>query len=240
MPAPSKFAVVNDIGLKVHRTVRTSFEAFGETWKFDCQNQSAANIAKSCLTYYKAMWEHPHIDPLNVSDVVIDVGAHMGFFSIPVNSQVSRMVSLEPAPANFELLRRNINLNNTHNIWAIQNAVSDRHGPIPFHLGVRGTTGHSATNRKQGGVDIQVQAVTISYLVQSYSPTVLKLDCEGAEWLVLTKDNAQYLQSFRIIIAELHKVKQHSLLDVKRVLKRSGFKIEAQSNSWFTKLVAYK
>lgn len=237
----AKFQTVPDIGLRVHQTVRTSFGAFGKVWNFDCQNQAAANIARSCLMYYKPLWDGELIPSLDRKDVIVDVGAHMGFFSIPISSQVNKVIAYEPSPANHKLLLRNTMLNDTRNILVSNQAVGDRgDGNTILYLGVTGTTGHSITSHKRGGVQLEVPVTSIKEIVRLYSPSVLKLDCEGAEWLILTSSNIPYLITLRCIIAELHKVQQHNLKALKQMLKHSGFKVEVKSNSWFTKLIAFK
>ena len=52
-----KYKIISDIGLVVHDTFETSFTAFGKLWKFRVRSQSEANIARSCLAYYKPMWD---------------------------------------------------------------------------------------------------------------------------------------------------------------------------------------
>lgn len=239
-PTKSKFAVVPDIGLKVHRTVKTSFSAFNQTFTFYCQNRSAANIATSCLTYYHPMWDGRLTDGIDRSDVVIDVGAHMGFFAIPVSTQVEKVIAYEPSPANFALLLRNIDKNSTYNVLASNRAVGDIDGPVSLNLGVQGTTGHSIVYKKRGGIKLEVISQSITQVLRKYKPSVLKLDCEGAEWLILDRNNLSSFSKVRLMVVELHRVRQHNLPGLLKDLHHAGFKTHAKSNSWFTKLIAYR
>lgn len=232
-----QYPIIPDIGLKVRKTFITSFTAFEREWKFKVRSQSEANIAKSCLTYYKPMWDWDKFDRLNKQDIVIDIGAHVGFFAVPVGYLVKRVIAFEPAPANYTLLERNITLNKG-NVHPQDCAIGTDIGITTLNLGVQGTTGHSITNAKRGGVSVRVACRSIQDVIGQYRPTVLKLDCEGAEWDILTDPSC--LSGIRIIVAEMHKVSQHSLPKVVKVLKQAGMKVTTQPNSWFTKLIAYR
>lgn len=233
------YPVIPDIGLKVHDTFEITTMAFGQPWKFLVRSQSEANIAKSCLSYYKSMWDDTIPVGIGVDDVVVDIGAHIGFFSIPVSAIVDKVIAFEPSPANYLLLQRNISKNhcNAH-MFTREAAVGKNTGRVVLNLGVQGTTGHSITNGKRGGVSIEVDCFNLDWIVNEFNPTVLKMDCEGAEWDILT--DTDLLGNIRIIVAELHKVKQHSLPKLLKVLKQAGMKTVVQPNSWFTKLIAYR
>jgi FkbM family methyltransferase len=234
-----KYPIIPDIGLKVHKTFVHKFEAFGREWKFNVRSQSEANIAKSCLNYYKSMWEGKYCESVSKDDTVVDVGAHVGFFAVPMASQVRMVHAYEPSPANYRLLTQNVKLNlMTGLVRSVEMAVGARSEVVTLNLGVQGTTGHSITHQKRGGVSTEVVCVDLQSIVDFCKPTVLKLDCEGAEWDILT--NPDLLGNIRIIVAELHKVKQHHLPSMQKVLKQAGMKVVTQPNSWFTKLIAYR
>ena len=60
------------------------------------------------------------------SSVVIDVGAHCGFFSVFFAKRVRKVYAVEPQPYIFSILERNIALNNCKNIQALNVAAYDR------------------------------------------------------------------------------------------------------------------
>lgn len=236
--SPHKYPTIHDIGLVVHDTFETTFKAFDREWHFAVRSQSEANIAQGCLSYYSPMWKAKEIKPVSDKDLVLDVGAHVGFFTVPISSQVSHVVALEPAPANFQLLKQNIARNGVGNVTAIHSAMSKVDGVVELNLGVSGTTGHSVTSKKRSGLHAPVQSMSLGAAVQQWAPSVLKLDCEGAEWEILS--NARWLTGIRIIIAELHKVTGTKLEPLETVLQLAGYTYTLKSNSWFSKLVAHK
>jgi FkbM family methyltransferase len=234
------YPVIPTIGYKVGKTFKTSFNHFGRDWKFNVRSQSEANIAKSCLVYYKAMWEGKLFEPIGKKDLVVDIGAHVGFFAVPVSTIVKRVIAFEPSPANYQLLVRNNKLNKG-NIHLVESAVGRDTGITTLYMGVQGTTGHSTTSIKRGGVSKRVLSTTIAEVIGQYNPTILKLDCEGAEWDILATSFPVHLwNNVRVIIAEMHKVKQNNLPKIVKNLKMDGFKVKTHPNSWFTKLIAYK
>lgn len=228
-----------DIGLKVGPTFRTHFSQFGTDFYFNVRSKSEENIAKGCLMYYKSMWDMETIPySIGSEDTVVDIGAHVGFFTIPIATQVHQVVSYEPSPANFSLLERNIRQNHSANVIAVHAAIGPTHGMVNLNLGIYGTTGHTISGRKLGGVSVQVECFTLEEVVSKFNPTVLKMDCEGAEWDILS--DTKPLKHINVIVAELHKVDKHSLPKLLKDLRKSGFHTLAKSNSWFTKLIAYK
>lgn len=234
----SPFPVVPDIGLTVHKTFPVGFTAFNRFWEFSVRSTSEANIAKGCLTYYSALWKGLLFPPIDFQDVVADVGAHVGFFSIPIASQVSYVYSWEPVPANFQLLQRNIKHNKQTDIAATNAAVGKEMGQVTLYLGVQGTTGHTIVNKKRGGMSVEVECINLTHIVAICNPSILKLDCEGAEWEILLQPSD--LSNIRAIVAELHKVTPEKLKELERVLKQAHFKWQLSHNSWFSKLIAYK
>lgn len=59
---------------------------------------------------------------LSEGDVVVDVGAHIGSFTLKAAHQVGsrgRVVGVEPYSQNYELLTRNVALNSYHNVTLV-------------------------------------------------------------------------------------------------------------------------
>ena len=78
-------------------------------------------------------------------DTVIDIGAHVGFFSVFAarKAKRGRVYSFEPAPQNFALLQKNVALNGIKNIVLHQAAVSRSRGEKDFILYQGSTGAHS-------------------------------------------------------------------------------------------------
>jgi len=82
---------------------------------------------------------------LSKSNIILDVGANIGAFTLNVAPKVKHVIAIEPEPNNFEMLKRNIKLNNFNNITLLNYAVSDMEETVYFN-----TTGGSAKVSEKG------------------------------------------------------------------------------------------
>lgn len=69
------------------------------------------------------------------NDVFVDVGAHIGTYTIPVAKKAQKVIAFEPHKDSFELLTKNISLNHLTNIAAYNIAVSKKRGAVSFMYG---------------------------------------------------------------------------------------------------------
>jgi FkbM family methyltransferase len=69
---------------------------------------------------------------LSPNDVFVDVGAHIGSYTVPIAKKVQKVIAFEPNKDTFELLTKNIELNHLTNIEAYKLAASKRRGVVSF------------------------------------------------------------------------------------------------------------
>jgi hypothetical protein len=72
---------------------------------------------------------------LQEGSTFIDVGAHVGYYSLLASTQVGpagRVIAIEPNPHTLERLWRNIRLNNSTNIAVEEVACTEKEGPLQF------------------------------------------------------------------------------------------------------------
>ncbi len=60
-----------------------------------------------------------------VYGTVVDIGAHIGVFSVEASASSDTVICYEPYPRNFELLQKNIAINALDNVKALRQAVGD-------------------------------------------------------------------------------------------------------------------
>jgi len=112
-------------------------------------------------------------------DVIFECGGHHGCSAILLSRWVGgegKIVTFEPFPSNFEILTKNIGLNNLTNVDARMEAVGAKAGTITFD---EASSGISATGR---GVSVKVACLDDYAHLR---PTLLKVDVEGFEIQVL-------------------------------------------------------
>ena len=70
---------------------------------------------------------------INVNDTIIDIGAHVGLFSLLVSQlcKTGKILSFEPARENFDLFVSNLKLNHVKNILPFNMVVSKNSGRVP-------------------------------------------------------------------------------------------------------------
>ena len=124
--------------------------------------------------------------------VVIDIGAHVGYYSLLAARQAGptgKVYAFEPEPENHRLLLGNIQRNGYINVTALRQAVSNRVGPTALFLTALDNGRHSAYRQglPESGV-IEVSATTLDVFLDTVSrPRVglVKVDVEGGEMDVL-------------------------------------------------------
>ena len=135
-------------------------------------------------------------------DIVVDIGAHMGRYTIISSKRVGangKVVAIEAHPSNFEMLNSNIKLNQLTNVTPLNYAVYSKETKIKLYLPDEEsgyTMHHSIMSNyvftkykdKTGDKFVEVSANTLDYLLQLNEITDvnwIKIDVEGAEFEVL-------------------------------------------------------
>ena len=125
-------------------------------------------------------------------DVVIDVGANIGYYTLIFAKLVGNMgkvIAFEPEPKNFEILKKNISINKLTNVILEQKIVSNTNKKTKLFLANSGIVGHHTNPTKNSTNFIEVDSITLDdYLVKnnmSKKINFLKIDVEGAEIKVL-------------------------------------------------------
>jgi FkbM family methyltransferase len=132
-------------------------------------------------------------------DIVVDVGAHIGHYTIISSERVGsngKVVAIEADPSNFEMLNHNIRLNQLTNVISLNYAASSKEEKVKLYLPSQesGFTIYNTimTDRASTEKDkfIQVNASTLDNLLEQNGISHedvnwIKIDVEGAEYEVL-------------------------------------------------------
>jgi FkbM family methyltransferase len=148
---------------------------------------------------------------LKPDDVVWDIGASVGLFTVHCASRCARVVAFEPDPATCSRLKENIALNNFCSHVQVKGlAVGNEKGTM--ELATDGLDGFAPVlakgNLGRHGAVVQVPVETIDSLIKDGTPvpSVVKIDIEGAEVLAL-KGGQQLLSGEtrpRLLFIEMH------------------------------------
>ena len=137
---------------------------------------------------------------------VIDVGAHIGYYTILFAKCVGptgKVLSLEPFPANFALLQKNIQLNEMKQVRTFATAVFSRASELTISVpDDLSDSGNASVVHNRGTKQFQVSAITLDSL--GSRPDFLKVDVEGAEYDVLLGGKETIARSRPTMLIELH------------------------------------
>ena len=164
--------------------------------------------------------------------LVIEVGANTGLFVLRIKSTYpeAEIISYEPYPPNYNSLLETIELNNIENIKPIKMAVADKPGKLKLFIHPTNIGGHSIFEENAGENYIEVKATTIESILSDNNISVcdlLKLDCEGAEYLILKSLTREIANNIRNIVYEpTHN--QYSVEELNSYLKNLGYNIRSQ------------
>jgi FkbM family methyltransferase len=121
-------------------------------------------------------------------DIVIDVGAAFGFYSIVASKMVGqdgKVVAIEPQPDSFDMLNKNIKLNKLTNISTLNYAVSSKKTTLKLYSSYSTVQERAGQSPQQY---IEVRADTLDNLLRQLDldkANWIKVDVEGAELEVL-------------------------------------------------------
>lgn len=132
--------------------------------------------------------------PRNKPAVLYDIGASTGSFSMVAKfNPAIRVYAFEPQPSVFEILVKNIAINNlTKQIKAFQIALTEEEKILPLQVPLNrsysGLATLGAPLRFSEAQSINVASTTLNKFAREFmipEPTHIKIDTEGAELLVL-------------------------------------------------------
>jgi FkbM family methyltransferase len=169
-------------------------------------------------------YERNGIRLADMRGVVVDAGAHVGLFSLLASAHARSVVSLEAHPENFALLMSNVEKNGATNVDARHCALWSDPGEITFFEGHRSGAGSVLGEH---GRSFDVETETLDSIVASTGPVdLLKLDIEGAEFVVLDRATDATLAKISAVVAELHLQGQEDRLSpTLDRLRSSGFAV---------------
>lgn len=177
------------------------------------------------------------IRTLDEDDVFFDIGANFGFYSLLAAELVTagRIVAFEPVPYVFESLKTNARA--AGNVEAVDSAVSDREGLLDFDEAPAsrhtGSSFSEESSRLPGAPHFEFKKIKVrSTTVDEFCartklvPTVIKVDVEGAEKLVIEGARRTLASASPTLIMEVWKppTRNQNHRDAARLLEEAGYR----------------
>ena len=158
--------------------------------------------------------------------VFVDVGAHIGRFSIILANQGSKVISVEPSKENLRQLNKNIRLNNLQNeIKILDVGCSDKRGVNTLYF-IPHNEGLSSFEKKEGAIKETIKIERLDNLCKKLNLNskfidVIKVDVEGFELNVLKGASKILKTGSPLLVIEITDKKKEK--PIKDFLTKFGF-----------------
>jgi FkbM family methyltransferase len=165
--------------------------------------------------------------------VIVDFGAHIGMSVLYFKTLFpqSRVIAFEPVPANFGLLKKNVEENQLENVEIYQAVVAPKSGAMVIQepIGEGGwKSGAGIIPRGWKGIqnnrEIKVEAISIQEVLHQ-KIDLAKMDIEGMEYEVI-RNAGSYLRNVQNWIIEVHPRKGHRIEEIQKILSQNGYKLQ--------------
>lgn len=148
--------------------------------------------------------------PFSPGDVILDIGACEGMFSIMMSKlfPLTSIIALEPIPRTYHMMLRNIGLNGCTNIQALNIGAGKLTGKHPMLMCLNDVSGGGSavmTFKADEHEKIEVDVINLDDLwVREKLDRVklLKIDVEGMEYAILY--NTTKLPQVDYLVGEFH------------------------------------
>lgn len=157
-------------------------------------------------TWQKGLSVNHWIDTLEPGEVLWDVGANIGVYTIYAAARGLKVVAFEPEAGSFFILQKNLDLNGFHDhVHAMNVAISDVDWVMPFELAhpIVGAAQHKLRTAPGDNPYRQVLTLTGKHLtgLGLPYPDHIKVDVDGAE-IQAAKGLADILNTVKSAVIE--------------------------------------
>jgi len=158
---------------------------------------SALLVKETCAKVQRDIFRHEHQVSSFLAGkkgaVFVDVGANVGYYSFLLYNNFDTILAVEPHPDNVEIMTAIKKERNFSKVKISSLAVGDKdRDEVRLYVGSH-CGGHTLSAQRSSRASgnrqkyIETKMVTLNTLLKDYeSIDLVKVDVEGAEWLVLT------------------------------------------------------
>ena len=168
---------------------------------------------------------------LGPGPVALDIGAHIGCFSIDFTRRhpQARVHSYEPTPSTGAYLERNVADNGlAGRITVNRRAVGASAGVLVMADNGAGS-GHNGVLHlgEEGAVSIEVpcEAIEDAFAAAGGGVDFVKMDSEGAEYDIVLGSRPEVWAGVRRLVMEHHPSPEHDFADLERFLADAGLRL---------------
>jgi len=178
-------------------------------------------------------------DLLRGSRTILDIGAHIGTFTIQAASMCpsATVYSFEPVEGNHQLLRENLELNNIRNVRLFKNAVAGKEERRHFYVKSSNNSSRLsllAGEKEENFRKAAIETTTLANVLRENgikAVDFMKMDVEGAEYEILFSTPAEVLRKIRYLVMEWHTPAGQGpgVQGIAGFLRKNNFSVEYES-----------
>ena len=186
----------------------------GYSAKYDLKFRFRAPDSIGRLIYKRGIYEEELTDylldnlKLESGDIVFDVGANIGWYSVLLSKHFSgiEVHCFEPDPENFKILKSNLELNNSEKVISNNIGLGKETDVIKLNLYKKGNQGRHSMLNINDGPTIDVDITSFDEYVKKMKLNLskikfLKIDIEGYEYFAFL-GGKEFLNHVPTIMAE--------------------------------------
>jgi FkbM family methyltransferase len=186
---------------------------------------------------------------LHPGDVVIDIGAHIGYYTLiaaKIVGNAGKVFAFEPNERNFKLLQKNVKENGYKNVVLINKAVTKKSGSIKLYINNQNTGDHRIYDSQDNRKAVTVQTISLNDFFKNKNNlpfmkkvSLIKMDIQGSEvealkgGLDLLKNNSQIklITEFWPFGMNLNKTSAKEFLNLLETYKFKFYEINEKNNT---------
>jgi FkbM family methyltransferase len=175
-----------------------------------------------------------NVDKLTKDSVVIDLGAHIGLFSLYCATKCQKIYAYEPHYENYNLAVKNLKKVTNVNLFKL--AVWSKSGEI-VGLSDKGTqTGDHMLTKNVLDKRLQTKTTTLEEIFTKNNIDhcdLLKVDIEGAEYATLLNTPDFIFKKIKAVCLEFHNdlENKHSIEDLVKLFEKNEFEVKVDIKS---------
>ena len=176
--------------------------------------------------YEKKRMEQLHyLSKKNNSEILIDIGANIGFYSILSSDRFEQIYSFEPNERNFKILKKNIQNNKLNNIQILNFGLGEKEEILLGNSNSKGelfqTSGFAISKDNKKGESVLIKKGDDVLKFKNKTLTI-KIDVEGFELFVLNGLKRTLINNWCVLQIEIWEKNND---EVHRFLKSLSYKM---------------
>lgn len=206
-------------------------------WKVKSSNEEyytvRANVERGSRRLQKQKCNRYTLDgfcDIEAADLVVDIGAYIGEFSLCSARKARRVISIEPDPYSYRCLQKQTE--GRDNITVVNELPHEESGTVTFRSAVDGSESTVFDVDQGDYTEIQMESKPLDDILSGLGVAevdFLKMDAEGAEPEVLRGIKSIPVTKFAIDVGE-ERAGETSTEEVRLILNERGYECRVQED----------